>query len=170
VFAWNKPQTGWLKVNTDASFVLSTHTGTGGAVIRDEFGRMVGASANFYNHIPDVLTAEAVAARDSLLLARAGGHAKVLLEIDNLPLVNLLRSLDGERSPIAGIWHEIRELSRVFTSFDISFVNREGNEAAHRCAKLASRSSPRCVWSESFPSDLLRIAHKQPVRLTGGCC
>jgi hypothetical protein len=135
-----------LKVNTDASFVLSTHTGTGGAVIRDEFGRMVGASANFYNHIPDVLTAEAVAARDSLLLARAGGHAKVY----NLPLVNLLRSLDGERSPIAGIWHEIRELSRVFTSFDISFVNREGNEAAHRCAKLASRSSPRCVCGVSL--------------------
>jgi hypothetical protein len=57
VFSWNKPQTGWLKVNTDASFVLSTHTGTGGAVIRDEFGRMVGASANFYNHIPGMLTA-----------------------------------------------------------------------------------------------------------------
>jgi hypothetical protein len=30
----------------------------------------------------------------------------------HLPLVNLLRSLDGERSPIAGIWHEIKELSR----------------------------------------------------------
>jgi hypothetical protein len=94
------------------------------------------------------------------LLARAGGHVKVLLELGNLPLVNLLRSLDGERSLIAGIWHEIKELSRVFTSFDISFVNREGNEVAHWCAKLASRSSPRCVWSEYFPSDLLRIAHK----------
>jgi hypothetical protein len=129
-------QTGWKKVNTDACFVLSTHTGPAGAVIRDEFGRMVGASANYHKHIPDVLTAEALAAWDGLMLARAGGHAKILPELDNLPLVNLLRSLDSERSPIAGIWHEIKELSRVFTSFDISFVNREGNEEAHWCAKL----------------------------------
>jgi hypothetical protein len=32
------------------------------------------------------MTAEVLVARDGLMLARAGGHAKVLLELDNLLL------------------------------------------------------------------------------------
>lgn len=50
---------------------------SGGAVIRDESGRILGTTAKFYDHVPDVLTAEALAARDGLLLARAGGFEKL---------------------------------------------------------------------------------------------
>jgi hypothetical protein len=119
--------------------------------MRDDLGKVVAAAATHYDHIPDVLTAEALAARDGVLLARASGFERVILEVDCLALVSLLRSEDGGRSPIAGIWHEIKELSGVFLSFDISFVNRESNEAAHFYAKLALRSSSECVWNESFP-------------------
>lgn len=58
-----------------------------------------------------------MAARDGVLLARACGHEKVVLEVDNLALVNLLRSEAGEFSPIAGIWHDIREIGREFDLF-----------------------------------------------------
>jgi hypothetical protein len=61
--------------------------------------------------------AEAQAARDGLQHARDCGYGKVMLEVDNLSLVNLLRSNDGIRSPIAGFWHEIGILGRSFTSF-----------------------------------------------------
>jgi hypothetical protein len=57
---------------------------------------------------------------------------------------------------IAGLWHEIMELCNVFTSFAISFVKREGNKAAHVCAKLASVTNWECVWCENFPRMLLR--------------
>jgi hypothetical protein len=33
---WQKPEPGWVKVNTYASFVLATHSGSGGVVTRDE--------------------------------------------------------------------------------------------------------------------------------------
>lgn len=155
---WRKPDPGWLKVNTDASFMLDSLSGSGGAVIRDEDGRMLQASPNFYEHIPDVLTAEALAARDGALLARVCGFEKVILELDNLSLVNLLRSEAGKRSPIAGLWQEIIELGREFTHFRISFVHREGNEAAHFCAKLCSISSPIRSWAEAFPTGLMGIA------------
>jgi hypothetical protein len=102
--------------------------------------------------------AEAPAMCDGLLLARAGGYGKVILEVDNISLVNLLRSIDGIQSPIAGIWHEITDVGRSFTSFSIAFVHREGNEAAHCCAKFASETSPECVWSDSFPARILEIA------------
>ena len=120
-------------------------------MIRDDSGKILEASSKFYEHVPDVVTTEAMAARDGLLLARACGHEKVVLEVDNLALVNLLRFEAGERSPIAGLWHEIRELGREFVQFHISFVNREGNEAAHFCAKLTSESNRANFWAEAFP-------------------
>jgi hypothetical protein len=100
--AWKKPDAGWKKVNTDASFVLSCSSGSCGAVIRDEEGNLLMAAAKRYTHIPNVLTAEALAARDGLLLALSGSYNAVILELDNLALVNLLRSVAGEQSECWG--------------------------------------------------------------------
>lgn len=146
---WQKPEEGLKKVSTDASFVLSTSSGSSSAVIRDEGGNLLMAAAKRYSHVPDALMAEALAERDGLLLAQMGGYAAIL-ELDNLALVNLLRSVAGERSEIAGLWQEIRELSMVFNSFSVSFVKREGNEAAHTCAKLLALSALERVWTETI--------------------
>jgi ribonuclease HI len=137
-------------VNSDASFDASAFSGISGAVVRDEDGNMLVAEAKRYDHISDALTAEAIAARDGLLLAQAGGFDKVTLELDNLTLVNFLRSVAGERSQIAGLWREISDLSKFFSSFKFSFVKREGNEAAHVCAKLLPLSLME-TWSVCGP-------------------
>jgi hypothetical protein len=52
--AWTKPSIGWRKLNTDASFSSATSLCFGGVVIRDDSGKIVGASVRYYNHIPDV--------------------------------------------------------------------------------------------------------------------
>lgn len=139
---WRKPDPGWFKVNTDAAFQASTSSGTGGAVIRDGDRRLVAAAAKSYMHVVDVLTAEAMADREGLNLAVSRGCEQVVLEVDNLPLFNLLQCDRGERSVIPGLWQEIRELSRIFNAFKLSFVYREGNEAAHMSASLASVTNP----------------------------
>jgi len=125
---WRRPDDGWCKVNIDASFVSASRSGSGGAVIRDDSGKILEASSKFYEHIPDVVTAEAMAARDGLLLARACGHEKVVLEVDNLALVNLLRSEAGERSPVAGLWHETREIGRQRVCSVSYFVCKPGRQ------------------------------------------
>jgi hypothetical protein len=114
---WQRPDPGWCKVNTDASFVASSGLGSGGAVTRDSDGKVLQAAAKIYEHVPDVLMAQALAARDGVLLARACGLGKMILETDNLHLSNLLRSQAGERSPIAGLWQEIMEIGRNFSCF-----------------------------------------------------
>ena len=88
---WQKPVFGWRKVNTDASFQASSASGAGGAVVRDEEGRLLAAAAKRYAHLDDALMAEALAARDGLMLATMTGCEKIMLETDNLPLFNLLR-------------------------------------------------------------------------------
>jgi ribonuclease HI len=143
---WRKPDTSWLKVNTDVAFTLNTGQGASGAVLRDDQGNFVVALAQAYGHVPDVLTAEALAARDGLKLAVENGAQRVCLEVDNTSVVCLLRAAEGFRSPIAGIWHEMRGLASLLVDFCIYVIGREGNEAAHRCAKMASVSSPSHSW------------------------
>jgi hypothetical protein len=98
-----------------------------------------------------------LAARDGVRLAQSSGYEKIVLELDNKELASLLRTEAGERSSIAGLWHEIKELSRSFIVFKVSLVNRECNEAANMCAKLTSTSVPEWLWSDNFPSMLVGI-------------
>ena len=98
-----------------------------------------------------------MAARDGLVFAGAHGFEKVHLEVYNLTLVKLLQSDRGDLSIVSSLWREIRELSRSFVCFKLSFVFREGNAAAHVCAGLASLANPVEVWLHSFPQCLVSV-------------
>jgi hypothetical protein len=145
-------------VNTDASFQASSSSGAGGAVIRGDDGLLLAARSLQYSCLGSVLTAEALAARDGLLLAAELAVEKIVLEVDNLPLFNFLRSDEEERSEVAGLCQEIRELSRLFRGFNLSFLNREGNKAAHLCASLTSSGNPVTSWLNIFPAFLVQVA------------
>ena len=75
-----------------------------------------------------------------MLLATEREATKVILEVDNLSVANLIRSEEGIRSGISGIWHEIRELRIGFVAFDVSFVHREGNERLLTSVRVCHRS------------------------------
>lgn len=51
-----------------------------GVIARVENGLVMAAEGRWMEHVGDVLTAEALAARDGLLLAVANGYSKVILE------------------------------------------------------------------------------------------
>jgi hypothetical protein len=64
-----KPEAGWWKINTDASFSALSSTGAGGMVIRDdEEGNLIAAAAKRYTYVINALMEEAMAARDGLWL------------------------------------------------------------------------------------------------------
>lgn len=151
-----------IKVNTDGAFVASTGTGASGAVALDSLGRVLWAEARWYDHLPCALTAEAIAARDGLLLASVKGCARVVLELDNLALVESLNSPTADRSSVAGSWHDIQELGRSFTSFSVVFCKREANCVAHCCAKkpTPTRDHRVLTWSDHLPVWLTEVAAK----------
>jgi ribonuclease HI len=129
---------------------MQTATGASGAVLRNSQSEVIAAMAKAYTNVADVLTAEALAARDGVLLALEHGAAKVILEMDSTQLVNLLRSSEGIYSVISGIWHEVTELCSLFSFVDFSYVPRGGNEVAHTCASMPSSSSPSFSWVGSL--------------------
>ncbi|KAF8689533.1 hypothetical protein HU200_041864 [Digitaria exilis] len=66
---WQKPNEGWIKINTDAAFDTGTCTGNAGVVIRNHDSLVQAAAARWFDDIPDVLTAEVMAAKEGLELA-----------------------------------------------------------------------------------------------------
>ena len=96
--------------------------------------------------------AEALAARDGLAIAQEMGYPHVILESDSSVLVSALKMTEADRSRIAGLWHEIRELSRSFVSFDVSWIKREVNSLADLCSRFPSVTSPENLWRGCLPA------------------
>lgn len=133
---WKPPDPGWVKVNTDGAFDASSGRGAAGVILRNERGETLAAEGRKLENLGDALTAEALAARNGVLLAVAIGYNKVILELDNQSLANSLKSVENDRSPISDLLHSIQELGSCLLSFSVSFVHGEANLAAHCCAKV----------------------------------
>jgi hypothetical protein len=49
---WRTPLQGWVKVNTDSAFRMSTAMGALGVITRDSEGTPLAAAAKLYDHEP----------------------------------------------------------------------------------------------------------------------
>ena len=74
-----------------------------------------------------------------------------MLDVESLSSASLLHGDHSIRSSIAGIWSEIKELGRLFSSFNISYARTEANSEANCCAKMPSESIPVCTWVDYTP-------------------
>lgn len=85
-------------MNTDASFDPNSFTGSTAVVIRDHAGMVVSGAARWFDGVPDVLAAEALAAKEGLELAPEMGYERVLPEVDCNNLKTLLEDRSCMRS------------------------------------------------------------------------
>lgn len=79
---------------TDGAFDAIADDGASGVDLRNGRGQAIPAKGRKCKHLADALTAEALAARNGLLLAMAMGCNKVILESDNQLLVNSLKLME----------------------------------------------------------------------------
>jgi hypothetical protein len=70
---WQRPDEGWIKVNTNVAFDSNTCIGRAGIVIRDHLGLVPVAAARWLDDVPDALTVEAMAAKEGLELGAENG-------------------------------------------------------------------------------------------------
>lgn len=143
---WRKPETGWVKLNSDAAFQLNDFSGAAACIIRDDQGQFMAAQAQWYDRILDVCTMEAMACRDGLQLVAQIGAQRVAMETDCLDLVNLWNKRDGQRSALGPLLAEIDALSLAFHSFSFSYVSRNCNRVAHVLAKQVSKTHRSERW------------------------
>ena len=84
---WLKPDPKFVKVNVDAAFFENERAGATAVVIRDEKGNFLAAQCKFLPYAVDVVSSEAQAMRDGLVLANSLGFPRVEAESDSTTVI-----------------------------------------------------------------------------------
>ena len=100
---WEKPDQGWLKLNTDGSWNAPLGSAAGGGVIRDSLGNWVVGFARKLGSA-NSFTAEVWALRDGLMLCLQRNFSAIIVEIDAKALVDALNSPSHRNSVISPIF------------------------------------------------------------------
>ena len=153
-YGWQPPDGNIIKISTDASINSADGIAGIGGVARS-CSAFLGAWCKPYMGVSDPLIAEVQAMKEGVIFARLRGFTEVTLETDCLETVNLWNNRYDDRSIVAPILAEIRELSLNFSSFVIQDVIRATNGLAHLCAKRASMLNVTESWLEMTPSFLI---------------
>jgi ribonuclease HI len=143
---WVAPDHGWCKVNTDGAFRKEDHCGGGGVVIRDHHGSFIAGASRFFPHTADPESAELLACRQGLVLAREAQVAKVILETDCASVKTKLSSAELDRSFNASLVEEVKEVLRSFDESLVHAVRRSANGAAHVLAKNGCENKLDLNW------------------------
>nr|CAD1832798.1 unnamed protein product [Ananas comosus var. bracteatus] len=142
VVSWRPPPDGWVKLNTDGSFVGRDSSGGAGFVARDSEGLFVFAGAS---NCPGVnpLYSELWAIRAALTKAIEAGFPRVLLESDSSSAVHLLGGGIKNANAPRGTKQLVQDCLALrcrFLEIIIQHTYREGNRVADRLAALGRRS------------------------------
>ncbi|KAM2552223.1 hypothetical protein TB2_016639 [Malus domestica] len=157
---WIPPPSSFYKINVDASWSLSTHSGFAGVVIRDANGQFMAAERYAFSS-PSVVAAEATALLRGCELGSSLGFQLVILESDSRESIDWLSGAVD-----VGSWEAYPVLTRVelvseaFQFCRWSWVPRTANGSADF---LASRGFPEMgsrVWVDRPPSSLVFVLNK----------
>lgn len=131
---WHPPPAGLFKLNTDGALDLRRGRRGFGAVIRNDKGELMGASAQCVLGSFSILATELMAVKAGLCFAIDMGLIPTMVEVDSSEVAYLVNSSDQcwaeERFLV-----EIKNLLKVCSSSNVIFQPRECNIVAHGLAK-----------------------------------
>ena len=107
---WEKPDLGWLKLNTDASSNAALGLAAGGGLIRDASGNWVIGFTRKLGRL-NSFTAKAWALRDGLLLCCNLKLSAVVVELDAKALVDALSNPSYSNSVISPLFDDCKLLA-----------------------------------------------------------
>ncbi|XP_040361720.1 uncharacterized protein LOC121049178 [Rosa chinensis] len=143
---WEAPENGWLKCNSDGSFLAAANRGGVGVVIRDHAGTFKAATMKQLDQVVSPFHAELLALYEGVKLAQALQYDKVESETDCLLLVHALKQEATDCSNLGFMLEEVKELLRGHVHYMISFVPRDANMMAHRIASHSLCNSDSQTW------------------------
>lgn len=153
---WEKPASGWLKLNTDWSFDDLLGNDGGGGLIKYEQGNWV---AGFTRKVgkANSFIAEAWALRDGLVLCNQLNLSSAIVELDAKALVDALNNLDYNNSVISPLFDDCRQLASQIPRLVFRRIYREANSSADCLANIGRLRSLDFVLYTSLPVDLVSL-------------
>ena len=150
---WERPESGWLKLNTDGSFDDLLGNAGGGGLIRDEQGQWVAGFTRKIGKINSFM-AEAWALRDGLVLCNQMKVSKVIVELDAKAVVDALNNQGSHNSAFSPLFNDRRQLASNIPQVDFRHIYRETNSCVDRPANLGRSEQLDFVLHSSPPVDL----------------
>ncbi|KAK8631533.1 hypothetical protein V6N13_028316 [Hibiscus sabdariffa] len=163
--SWQAPCGSVVKFNFGAAFDPNSRSATTGVVGRNSLGLIVAACSFPHRGVADASVAEAYACRQAVLFAKELGFSRVIVEGESLSVIKKLNSDVSDRSIICPIVHDIKFLSKDFSSISFCFARREANNIAHVLAwEFRSHPSP-CYWLEDASATVMAASELDRRRL-----
>ena len=150
---WERPNQGWMKLNTDSSSLGNPGIAGGGGVVRNEHGKWI---VGFLRKIGRTTSyvAEQWALRDGLNLCLAKDFLVVEVELDAKCVVNALSSPNQSNVNQSALLDDCRQLSTRFRLIRFNHYNREANQCADGIARKGDAQSDDFILFNSPPVDL----------------
>ncbi|PRQ49267.1 putative ribonuclease H-like domain-containing protein [Rosa chinensis] len=160
---WESPPPGWIKANTDGSFLDPARAGFGG-VFRDSDGLFLGGFS--YNAaVPSAIDAEVLVVIEAVEVAMVRRWTHVWLETDSALVVRYFNKPDlipwRWRIPWMNCLYKISHFT-----FQISHIFREGNALADKFARYGALNMGAVWWRKLPTSFLLEYARDLASRVT----
>lgn len=118
IVRWMLPRPGRVKFNVDAAFFPSTGTAGVGVIARDDKGTVLLVACRVLFHCADAEEAELLACKEGLNLALQWCPHPVTVETDCKPVCSMLNSMVENRSRMAGLLREVKQLAEELKEVD----------------------------------------------------
>lgn len=151
---WKKPESGWVKLNTDGS-VDRQNSGFGG-LLRDHRGSPICAFVSKAHH-DDVFLVELWAVWRGLVLASRLRLKWIWVESDSESVVKTINKKQPYNAKATTCLKRIWELLKTFKNFRVTHSWRETNRAADYLSKMILDGSDVVLDPTDFPDTLNNI-------------
>lgn len=158
---WLPPEEGWTKANTDGATTKSGERGGGGVILRDHNGAFCAAACHFYPTTSDPEMLELLACKRAAQLAVEMNIQKLLIETDCKGLSSMLNDSKRNLSAIGPVIEDVKSLLRKRQEFQVNWVRRAANEAAHILAKKGVSEQLCKVWFQVPPDCILSVVSSE---------
>ncbi|XP_059436153.1 uncharacterized protein LOC132169082 [Corylus avellana] len=113
----------------------------------------------------DPTSAETLAAIMAVQLCTEMGMKQVQLEGDAKVVVDAVNSLLPDESATGHLTKDLRIALHSFTSWELGYVRKEGNNVAHILASLAVQNEMDRVWFYEPPDCIRETLHTEALAL-----
>lgn len=152
---WQKPQNGWIKLNTDGSFSSDGLSASIGGLRRDSKGHwLFGFKMKLFTS--EILQIEAAAIVSGLKVAWNKGYRRVELECDNAHVVDIVHSGLAPLSKISDI-QKIHVLCCREWSIQVRCIPRKLNMVADHSTRRSNLPMGRLVFLDEPPHEVFPL-------------
>jgi ribonuclease HI len=162
---WTAPDSGWTKINVDASFDVNNGTCSIACLNRDHTGKVLWARNAAEIKCQDVPEAEARACLLELQSLQEAENAAVILESDSSVVVEAIKRRNQGHSHLWKLYEDIKTIQDSCLRFQAVKIGRESNKAAHLLADVARFSGQNGYWMGHVPPVVANIVESEAVKL-----